>query len=78
MQTTQPESSTTLRSQREQRGWSQAQLAEAIGVSVPTISRLEAGLIQPNRAQIFLLATLFNVRQGVIEDWLGIGGDKAA
>ena len=63
------ESGTTLRTAREARGWSQAYVAKAIGVSVPTISRLEAGLINPNTAQIFLLATIFNARPREVEGW---------
>lgn len=61
-----------LRTKREERGWSQAHVADAINVSVPTVSRLESGQMQPSNAQVFLLATLFGVRQGEVERWFGI------
>lgn len=66
-----------LRIKREQRGWSQAYVADAINVSVPTVSRLESGQMQPSTAQVYLLATLFGVRQGEVERWCGIESQAA-
>ena len=59
----------TLRAMREARGWSQQHLAEKAGISVPMVSRLESGHREPSRALVFVLATLFNVRQGEVESW---------
>lgn len=43
---------------REERGWSQAQLARAVGVSQPTISDLEAGITQePKHSTIQKIAS---------------------
>ena len=36
-----------LKAERKQRGWSQTQIAEALGVSVRTVSRWELGLAVP-------------------------------
>lgn len=38
----------TLRQARENRGWTQAQLAEAIGVSRKTINTVENGVFVPS------------------------------
>ena len=39
---------TVIAQLRQQRAWTQGQLAAAIGVSQPVISRIEAGRIQPD------------------------------
>jgi transcriptional regulator with XRE-family HTH domain len=51
---------------RAQRRWTQARLAEALGVSASTISKWERGVTQPDPAQRAALARLF-VRPA---DWL--------
>ncbi len=38
-----------LKAEREKRGWSQPQIADAAGTSTPTISRIETGARGPSR-----------------------------
>jgi len=46
----------TLREAREARGWTQAQLAEAIGVSRKTINTIENGVFVPSTVIALKLA----------------------
>lgn len=48
-----------LRALREQRGWSQAALAERVGVSRQTINAIETGKYDPSLPLAFRLARLF-------------------
>ena len=50
---------------RAERGWSQAELADAVGVSRQTINALETGKYDPSLPLAFKLAKLFDRR---IED----------
>ncbi|MFT3763760.1 MAG: helix-turn-helix transcriptional regulator [Pseudoxanthomonas sp.] len=48
-----------LRELREQRGWSQGQLAEELDVSRQTINALETGKYDPSLPLAFRIARLF-------------------
>ena len=54
-----------LRQLREQRGWSQAALAERLDVSRQTVNALETGKYDPSLPLAFRIARLFGRR---IED----------
>ncbi|HST44001.1 MAG TPA: helix-turn-helix transcriptional regulator [Luteimonas sp.] len=54
-----------LRELRDTRGWSQARLAELLGVSRQTINAIETGKYDPSLPLAFALAGLFECR---IED----------
>lgn len=64
----------SLRELRVRRGWSQEQLAEASGVSVRTIQRLEGGR-SPGRATALALAAALDVDA---EELAGPAGEPAA
>ncbi|KAF1685963.1 helix-turn-helix transcriptional regulator [Pseudoxanthomonas taiwanensis] len=48
-----------LRELREERGWSQGQLAELLGVSRQTVNALETGRYDPSLPLAFRIARLF-------------------
>lgn len=48
-----------VRELREQRGWSQARLAEALGVSRQTVNAIETGKYDPSLPLAFSIAALF-------------------
>ena len=50
---------TSLRALRAERGWSQADLAERVGVSRQTINFIETGRYDPSLPLAFKLARLF-------------------
>ncbi len=54
-----------LRDLRNERGWSQADLAEKLNVSRQTVNALETGRYDPSLPLAFALARLFKLR---IED----------
>jgi putative transcriptional regulator len=54
-----------LRQLREQRGWSQGELAEALEVSRQTVNSIENERYDPSLPLAFTIAALFKVR---IED----------
>lgn len=54
-----------VRELREQRGWSQAQLAEELDVSRQTVNAIETGKYDPSLPLAFAIAALFELR---IED----------
>lgn len=54
-----------LRSLREQHGWSQARLAQQLGVSRQTVNAIETGKYDPSLPLAFAIAALFGMR---IED----------
>jgi putative transcriptional regulator len=54
-----------LRERRAERGWSQGDLAERLGVSRQTINAIETGKYDPSLELAFSIARLFKVR---IED----------
>ena len=58
---------------RATRGWSQADLAERLGVSRQTINALERGKYDPSLPLAFKIATLFALR---IEDVFMPNGAK--
>ncbi|HXH35973.1 MAG TPA: helix-turn-helix transcriptional regulator [Plantibacter sp.] len=51
-----------LRDRRQERGWSQGALAEALGVSRQTVNALETGRYDPSLPLAFRLAALFACR----------------
>jgi transcriptional regulator with XRE-family HTH domain len=53
-----------LKAQREERGWSQAKLAEKVGVSREYIARLEIGRHDPPLSTIEKLAKALGVKVG--------------
>jgi putative transcriptional regulator len=54
-----------LRARRAERGWSQAELAERLGVSRQTVNAIETGKYDPSLELAFRIARLFRAR---IED----------
>jgi putative transcriptional regulator len=54
-----------VRRLREERGWSQGQLAEALDVSRQTVNSIENGRYDPSLPLAFAIAKLFKLR---IED----------
>jgi DNA-binding XRE family transcriptional regulator len=50
-----------LVSKRHQAGMTQQQVADAIGVSMPTISSLESGIRRPNMVTVTAYARLFDM-----------------
>jgi putative transcriptional regulator len=54
-----------LRERRAERGWSQGDLAERLGVSRQTVNAIETGKYDPSLGLAFSIAKLFKVR---IED----------
>jgi putative transcriptional regulator len=51
-----------LKSRRAERGWSQGDLAERLGVSRQTINAIETGKYDPSLELAFRIAKLFRVR----------------
>ncbi len=51
----------TIRQLRQERGWTQAELAERLGVSRDSISAWERGLTSPRFRTVLRLAQLFRV-----------------
>jgi putative transcriptional regulator len=51
-----------LRALRAERRWSQAELAERLGVSRQTINAIETGKYDPSLPLAFKMAALFNLR----------------
>lgn len=66
----------TLRELRLERGWSQEELADASGVSVRTIQRVEGGR-PPGRATAAALARSLGTEPGVIATGGRVGDDPA-
>jgi putative transcriptional regulator len=52
---------TTLRELRAKRNWSQAELAERLGVSRQTVNAIETGKYDPSLPLAFKIAKLFNL-----------------
>ena len=63
-----------LRTGRETRGWSQAQLANAIGSDHSTLSRLESGQRNPSRAMVLRLADALHATDAERSALLGAAG----
>ena len=51
-----------LRERRAERGWSQSNLAERVGVSRQTINAIETGKYDPSLELAFRIARLFKAR----------------
>lgn len=67
-----------LRIMRERRGWSQAHLADALGISLAHVSRMESGERKPSNATVFLLATLFGKDISEVAAWFTTDEQQAA
>ncbi|SHG79166.1 helix-turn-helix transcriptional regulator [Halobaculum gomorrense] len=63
-----------VRARREERGLSQAGLAEEVGVTRQTINSIERGRYDPSLELAFALAAFFECR---IEDLFDPDGDEA-
>lgn len=50
-----------VRAQRAVRGWGQAELAQRLGTSVPSVSRLENGLHDVTFQEVLALAQIFQL-----------------
>jgi len=51
-----------MKNHLKEQGWSQAQLADALGVSRQTVNALEKGRYDPSLPLAFRLAAVFGVR----------------
>jgi len=51
-----------VRELRDQRGWSQAQLADELDVSRQTVNAIETGKYDPSLPLAFAIAALFGLR----------------
>jgi molybdate-binding protein/DNA-binding XRE family transcriptional regulator len=67
--------SNSVRKAREQRGWSQQELADRAGLSRTGISAIEAGRLIPSTAAALGLAAVFGCR---VEDLFSLAGHEAA
>ncbi|AMV70488.1 XRE family transcriptional regulator [Desulfuromonas sp. DDH964] len=65
----------SIRRQREERGWSQQELADRAGLSRTGISAIEAGRLIPSTAAALTLAAAFGCR---VEDLFALAGHGAA
>jgi len=65
----------TVRKAREERGWSQQELADRAGLSRTGISAIEAGRLIPSTAAALALAAAFNCR---VEDLFVLSGQEYA
>lgn len=54
----------TLKDIRENLGYSQAAMAEALGLSQSTISRYEQGVLDPDKRTMIAASTLLKKRRG--------------
>lgn len=57
-----------LASLRKERGFTQASLAERLGVEQPTVQRWETGKREPDLGQLFALATALDIEPGALID----------
>ncbi|QIG81390.1 helix-turn-helix transcriptional regulator [Stakelama tenebrarum] len=60
-----------LKDVRTERGWTQAELAERVGVSRKTINTVENGVFVPSTVLALKLAAAFDLR---VEDLFGLEG----
>ncbi len=62
-----------IKREREQRGWTQADLAGRMPIGQQTVSRWERGVTRPNRDQVKRLLELFELDPDQLEVWLDQG-----
>jgi putative transcriptional regulator len=67
-----------LRALRAERGWSQRDLAEALGVSRQSVNAIETGKYDPSLPLAFKIARLFGKRIEDVFDDETEGGAQAA
>ncbi|MEM7767681.1 MAG: helix-turn-helix transcriptional regulator [Pseudomonadota bacterium] len=68
-----------LRRLRNERGWSQAALAERLGVSRQSVNAIETGKYDPSLPLAFAIARLFEAPiEAIFEDDSGPDTDEAA
>ncbi len=53
---------------RQQKGWNQAQLAQALGTTQSTVSRIERGEVVPDALVFRSLATVFEMSTDDLHD----------
>jgi transcriptional regulator with XRE-family HTH domain len=70
------ESNTTLKSLREEKGMTQAEVAEAAGIRQPHYSKIERGVHSPNIRTATKIAGALDVDVGLI--WPGEGQPRDA
>lgn len=51
-----------IRTLRQKHGWSQAQVASRLDISIPAFSKIETGITDINISRLNQIATLFEVR----------------
>lgn len=68
----------TIKELREERGWTQFDLAVKLGVTPTTISAWERGMYEPRASQLRALAGLFEVPMDQIDTWTPVEGKDAA
>lgn len=59
----------TIKQLREDRGWSQAELARRVGVHAMSVSYWEIGRYEPKASQLKALAAAFGVSMDDIDFW---------
>lgn len=52
-----------IKALRQKKGWNQSQAAERLGISIPALSKIEAGITDINLSRLKQLATLYEVEQ---------------
>jgi transcriptional regulator with XRE-family HTH domain len=72
------ETADRIKQEREQRGWTQAELAGRLPIGQQTVSRWERGKTRPNRGQVTRLLELFELDPDQLEIWLDQGGDASS
>ncbi len=66
-----------IKKEREQRGWTQAELAGRMPIGQQTVSRWERGKTRPNRDQVTRLLELFELDPDQLEVWLDQGDESS-
>lgn len=68
----------TIKELREERGWTQLDLANHVGVTPSTVYNWERGKFEPRYSQLRLLALAFGVAMDDILPWEGFELEKSA
>jgi transcriptional regulator with XRE-family HTH domain len=66
-----------IKKEREQRGWTQAELAGRVPIGQQTLSRWERGKTRPNQGQVTRLLELFELDPDQLEVWLSKGDESS-
>ena len=65
-----------LRSLRESRGWSRAELARRAGLNQVTVGAIESGRLLPYQSQVLKLEEALGVRLGSTDLRIGMGRNR--